>query len=216
MDWPRSVAEADEVQRQLAAQVRLTDCPAPKTAAGLDVSYATSSDQLVAAAVVVDLDSGEIVEESLVRAVAVFPYVPGYLAFREVPVLLEALAKLRRAPDVLLVDGQGLAHPLRCGSACQLGIRTGLPAIGCAKTRFVGTHETLGVRRGDRQPLVDDHEQVGFVLRTQENVKPVYVSPGHLVGLDQSCEIALRACSQFRLPDPIRHADRISRAALKN
>jgi deoxyribonuclease V len=215
VEWPRTVAEADEVQRQLASQVRLTACPTPKTAAGLDVSYATESDRLVAAAVVVDLDSGEIIEESLVSGVATFPYVPGYLAFREVPVLLQALEKLRRTPDVLLVDGQGLAHPQRCGSACQLGIRTGLPSIGCAKTRFVGTYENPGAHRGDRQPLIDGDDQVGFVLRTQENVKPVYVSPGHLVTFEQSCEIVLRASTRFRLPDPIRHADRISRSALK-
>ncbi|WP_222854031.1 endonuclease V [Fodinicola acaciae] len=216
MEWPRTVGEADEMQRRLAAQVRLIDCPAPETAAGLDVSYAVGSDRLVAAAVLVELASGDILAQSIVDGAANFPYEPGYLAFREMPVLLQALEKLDRRPDVLLVDGQGLAHPRRCGSACQLGIHTGLPAIGCAKTHFVGAYDDPGPRRGDRQPLVDAGEDIGFVLRTQQNVKPVYVSPGHLVGMDQCCEIVLRACTAYRLPDPIRHADRISRAALKN
>lgn len=214
--WPHNAAKAEQVQRELAARVRLplVAVPAPATVAGLDISYATDSDRLVAAAVLVEVGSGHIIEESIVDGVAAFPYLPGLLAFREVPALLEALKRLRRDPDMLVCDGQGLAHPRRCGLACHLGVLTGLPTIGCAKTRFIGEHDEPGLQRGDRVPLTDAGELVGYVLRTQHRVKPVYVSPGHGIGFDQSCDIVLNLCSKFRLPDPIRRADHLSRRAL--
>lgn len=217
VNWPRNAADAERVQRELAARVRLpvVTVPAPATVAGLDVSYATGSERLVAAAVVVEISSGRIIDESIVNGVATFPYLPGLLAFREVPTLLQALKKLRCEPDMLLCDGQGLAHPRRCGLACHLGVLTGLPAIGCAKTRFIGEHDEPGLQRGDRTPLTDVDELVGYVLRTQRRVKPIYVSPGHAIGFDQSCNIVLDLCSKFRLPDPIRHADHRSRQALQ-
>lgn len=183
--------------------------------AGLDVSYATNSERMVAAAVVVEAGSGQVVEESVVEGEAAFPYLPGLLAFREVPLLLQALELLRSAPELLLCDGHGFAHPRRCGVACHLGVVTGLPAIGCAKTRFIGTHDEPGTHRGDRTPLVDGDELVGYVLRTQDRIKPVYVSPGHGIGFDQSCTVVLGLCSKFRLPDPIRHADHLSKQSLR-
>ena len=214
---PESIAEAEELQRRLAGQVEVPadPIPAPATVAGLDVSYVRGSDLIAATAVLFDVATGTVLEESTVRSVAPFRYVPGLLAFREVPPLLAALGRLRGRPDLVLCDGQGIAHPRRCGLACQLGIRVGLPAIGCAKTRFVGAHDEPGQRRGDRAALVDNGELIGHVLRTQDGVKPVYVSPGHRIGFDQSCEVVLAVCSRFRLPDPIRHADRLSRAALR-
>jgi deoxyribonuclease V len=169
---------------------------------------------MVAAAVVVEAGSGRIIEESVADGVATFPYLPGLLGFREVPVLRKVLEHLRSAPDLLVCDGQGLAHPRRCGLACHLGVVTSLPAIGCAKTRFIGEHDEPGSQRGDRTPLIDAGDLVGYVLRTQDRVKPVYVSPGHGIGFDQSCDIVLDLCSKFRLPDPIRHADHLSRQAL--
>ncbi|GAA1661624.1 endonuclease V [Fodinicola feengrottensis] len=213
---PVSIAQAEELQQRLASQVEVprAQIPMPRTVAGLDISYAVGSDRIATTAVLLNLETGAILEESTVHGVATFPYVPGLLAFREVPALLEALGQLRNQPDLLLVDGQGIAHPRRCGSACHLGIRAGLPAIGCAKTRFIGEHREPGPHRGDQAPLLDNGELIGHVLRTQDNVKPMYVSPGHRVGFEQSCDIVLAACSSFRLPDPIRHADRLSRAAL--
>jgi len=129
--------------------------------------------------------------------------------------LLDALEGLRRHPDLVICDGHGLAHPARCELASHLGVVAGLATIGCAKTRYVGHSPEPGPRRGDRTPLLDGSERIGYVLRTQDNVLPVYVSPGHLIGFDQACEIVLAATSLFRLPDPLRRADHISRAALQ-
>jgi deoxyribonuclease V len=217
VNWPSNAAEAQQVQRELAAQVRIPQVaiPAPATVAGLDVSYSADSEHLVAAAVVVEVRSGRIIEESVTEGIAAFPYIPGLLAFREVPILQATLERLRSSPDVLLCDGQGLAHPRRCGVACHVGVLTGLPTIGCAKTWLIGEHDEPGSQRGDRAPLLDAGELVGYVLRTQDRVKPVYVSPGHRIGFNQSCALVLRMASKFRLPDPIRHADHLSRQALQ-
>ncbi|WP_433281561.1 endonuclease V [Pseudonocardia xinjiangensis] len=214
--WPHDVAGAVEMQRQVAEQVDIPahTVPTPTTVAGLDISYDTGSDRIIAAAVVAELATGAIVEQVVVAGVAQFPYVPGLLAFREIPMLLQALWPLRTVPDVLICDGQGIAHPRRCGLACHLGVLTGRPALGCAKTRFIGTHDEPGPQRGDHTPLYDGADLIGTALRTQRDVKPVYVSPGHGIGIAQSCQIVLALCSTYRLPDPIRHADHISRRAL--
>jgi deoxyribonuclease V len=217
---------AEERQRALARMVEIPRerVPDPTTVAGVDVSYLPGSRRLTAAAVLVDLASGEIVDEVVVDGEATFPYRPGLLAFREVPPLLDALERLRRRPDLVLCDGQGLAHPARCGLACHLGVVTGLAAVGCAKSRYVGDDAEPGPRRGDRAALHDGGdgdgdgdtgEVVGHVLRTQDGVRPVYVSPGHRIGFDQACEIVLATTSRFRLPDPLRRADHIPRAALR-
>jgi deoxyribonuclease V len=214
---PGTVAEAEAVQREVAARVRIPTGPvaAPRTVAGLDISYRKDSDLVVAAAVVVDTASLDVVEEAVVEGAVSFPYVPGLLAFREVPMLLRALERLSTAVDLLLCDGQGLAHPRRCGVACHLGVLTGLPAVGCAKNHLLGEHDEPGPRRGDRAALVDGGDVLGCVLRTQDAVRPVYVSPGHLIGVDQAADVVLGLCSQFRLPDPVRRADHISRQALR-
>ncbi len=213
---PTSRGEAEQIQLQVAANVVI---PAASTikfsaVAGLDVSYAVGSDQLVAAAVVVEVACGAVLEEVVVHGVAMFPYAPGLLAFREVPILVEVLARLRTPVDLLLCDGQGIAHPRRCGLASHLGIVTGHPAVGCAKNHFVGEHDEPGPRRGDRTPLVDGGEVVGEVL-TQDGVRPVYVSPGHRIGVAQATDVVLALTSAYRLPDPVRRADHISRAALR-
>jgi deoxyribonuclease V len=215
--WPQTPEEAERVQREVVERVEIPTgpVPSPRTVAGLDVSYATDSDRINAAGVLVNVASGEVVEEATVEGVVAFPYVPGLLAFREVPILLRVLERFGGAPDLLLCDGQGLAHPRRCGVACHLGVLAGLPAIGCAKTWFVGEHDQPGQRRGARTPLVDEGQVVGEVLRTQDRVKPVYVSPGHAIGLAQASDIVLSLCSRYRLPDPLRRADRISRQALR-
>jgi deoxyribonuclease V len=210
------IAGAERYQAELAARVEVPRgrVPDPKTVTGVDVSYVPGSPQVAAGAVTVEVSSGQIVDEVVVHGEVSFPYRPGLLAFREVPVLLDAVRRLRRPPDVIMSDGHGLAHPRRCGLACHLGVLTGVAAVGCAKSRFVGEHPEPGPRRGDRAALQDGSELVGYAVRTQDGVRPVYVSPGHRVGLDQSCQIVLATTSRFRLPDPIRRADQISRAAL--
>lgn len=212
-----TVSEAVSMQGELAAAVETTatGIQAPRLVAGTDVSYETGTDRVAAAVVLVDLADGRVLEEVVVAGRAEFPYIPGLLAFREVPTLLAALGRLRTAVDLLLCDGQGLAHPRRCGLACHLGVVTGLPAVGCAKNHFIGTFDDPGPRRGDRTSLVDRGDVVGEVLRTQDGVRPVFVSPGHRIGVAQATDLVLAMCSSYRLPDPIRRADHLSRQALR-
>jgi deoxyribonuclease V len=217
VSWPTNAADAVRVQQELATRVYLPvdDIEPPATVAGLDVSYSRYSDQLAAAAVVVEAGSGRILDHSVVDGVALFPYIPGLLAFREAPALLNALERVQPRPDLILCDGYGIAHPRRFGVACHVGVLTGLPTIGCAKSGFVGEHEEPGLRRGDRTPLHAGGHLVGYVLRTQDGVKPIYVSPGSGISLRQSCDVVLDQCSNYRVPDPIRHADHFSRQALR-
>jgi deoxyribonuclease V len=214
-DWPATAEEALAVQEELRGRVDLAgDLPElPPTVTGLDVAYDGTGD---IAAAVVTLETGglTVVEERTHRARAAFPYEPGLFAFRELPPLLAALDRLGQAPDVLVCDGHGLAHPRRFGLACHLGVLTGLPAFGVGKTRFVGSHGAPGAARGSSVPLVDAGEEVGAVLRTQDGVKPVYVSAGHRIGLAHACRLTLALTPRYRLPETTRHADRLSRAAL--
>ncbi len=216
-DPRHTVAEAEDIQRQLAGRVQIPTgaIPAPRTVAGLDVSYAGDSERMVAAAVVVDVGSGSVIEEVTAEGTATFPYLPGLLAFREQPILADVLGRLCTSVELLLCDGQGIAHPRRCGVACHLGVLTGLPAIGCAKNHLTGDHDQPGPRRGDRTPLADGGDVVGCALRTQDGIRPVYVSPGHRIGVDQSADLVLTLCRTSRLPDPLRRADHISRMALR-
>jgi deoxyribonuclease V len=213
---PRSEAEAIALQLALREQVR-TDAGlarTPRLVAGLDAAYAVGSDVVAGAVVVLDMEDLSVVDSATVTAVAEFPYVPGLLAFREIPVLTRAMEKLTARPDVLVCDGYGIAHPRRFGLASHLGVITGLPSLGVGKTAFVGTHAEPGPERGDRAELVDAGEVVGGVLRTQRNVKPVFVSPGHLIDVAGACDLVLRLAPRYRLPETTRHADHLSRAAL--
>ncbi len=180
--------------------------------AGADVSYDRGSPTLFAAVVVLDAATLEPIEAAGVRARALFPYVPGYLSFRELPPLLEAFARLRTRPDLLIADGHGFAHPRRFGIACHLGVELGLPTLGCAKSRLVGTHREPGARRGSRVQLRDGDEVIGRVVRTREGVKPVFVSVGHRISLETACRWVLRLAPRYRLPEPVRAAhDEVNR-----
>jgi deoxyribonuclease V len=195
------------VQERLRERVVERDrVGAVRRVAGVDVSYDRGSPRLYAAVVVLDARSGEVVECAAARARAVFPYLPGYLSFRELPPLLEAIAKLRRRPDLILCDGHGRAHPRRFGFACHLGVLVDAPSIGCAKSRLVGTHHEPGRRRGCHARLVDGGDTIGEVVRTQDGVKPVYVSVGHRVSLETARRWVLRLAPRHRLPEPIRAA----------
>ncbi|MDI2132014.1 endonuclease V [Yinghuangia seranimata] len=198
---------------------RLVDTTGPGPAAvrrvaGLDVAYAEDSDRLAAAVVVLDAETLTVLESSVVEGHAHFPYVPGLFAFRELPSLVEALDGLSAPPDLLVCDGQGLAHPRRFGLACHIGVHTGIPSIGVGKTAFVGTYDPPGAARGERSDLVLDGDVVGAVLRTQPGVKPVFVSVGHGLSLPEACAHVLALSPRFRLPETTRAADSACRRAL--
>ncbi|MBB5134285.1 deoxyribonuclease V [Thermocatellispora tengchongensis] len=215
-EWPETAVEAEEIQERLRPLADLSG-PGPRDVrlvAGLDVAYtpAEGGGELVTGAVVVlDAATLEVAGQAVVTERARFPYVPGLFAFRELPPLLAALDRLDAVPDLLLCDGHGLAHPRRFGLACHLGVLTGLPVIGVAKTLFVGEHGEPGRERGAYAPVVHEGDVVGRALRTQDGVRPVYVSQGHRVGLDEACEHVLRLAPAYRLPEPIRRADHLSR-----
>ena len=214
MNWPTTAEEALAVQEQLRGQVdRIGPGPNdPQYVAGLDVAY--DGDDFAAAVVVLDGTSLEEVDRAVVGGRTAFPYVPGLFAFREVPGLLDALGKLQVTPDLLVCDGQGLAHPRRFGLACHLGVLTGIPSIGVGKTAFVGTFDEPGPQRGESADLVLDGEVVGCVLRTQYKVKPVFVSVGHRISLETATSLVLRLALRYRLPETTRAADQACRAAM--
>lgn len=180
--------------------------PAPCLVAGADACYDPGSDRLFGAVAVLSFPALELCERRIGVRSHPFPYIPGLLAVREAPVIASAFRRLRIKPDLLFVDGQGIAHPSRFGLACHLGILLDVPAIGCAKSRFVGQHRGVGSRRGSWAWLLDKGERIGMVLRTRSGVKPLYVSPGHRIGMEQARRITLAACRGLRLPEPLRQA----------
>jgi deoxyribonuclease V len=203
-----SLAEARRIQEELRAAVVTRDALPRRlrTVAGADVSYDRGSPVLFAAVVVLDADSLAPLEAVAARGVARFPYVPGYLTFRELPIIAEAFAELREKPDLVFCDGHGFAHPRRCGFASHLGVALGVPSIGCAKTRLVGEHRAPGTARGVHAPLRDGGETIGSVLRTRPGTAPIYVSVGHRVSLATARRLVLRFSPRYRVPEPIRAA----------
>ncbi|MER6213561.1 MULTISPECIES: endonuclease V [unclassified Streptomyces] len=216
---PSDEAEARAIQDALRESLVL-DEPGPPPGSGLvagvDVAYDDERDLVAAAAVVLDAATLDVVAESTAVGHVSFPYVPGLLAFRELPTVLAALEALPVTPGLVVCDGYGLAHPRRFGLACHLGVVTGLPSIGVAKNPFTFTHEEPGAPRGASSPLLAaDGSVVGRALRTQHGVKPVYVSVGHRVGLDNACAHTLALSPRFRLPETTRRADSLCRRALR-
>lgn len=213
---PADQAAAEQEQRHLAALVVAHDqLPAAiQTVAGVDVAYAPHSDLLVAAAVLLDAVTLEIQHTAIVQQRATFPYVPGLFSFRELPPIQQALAQLPKSPDLVICDGQGVAHPRRFGLACHLGVTTGLPTIGCAKTRLVGHYHSLAHPRGSTAELVLDAEIIGQAVRTQPGINPVFVSVGHRVSLATACYWVLRCAPAYRLPETTRAADHLVRQEL--
>lgn len=210
--WRLSPAAAIAWQRRLAPRVVARGGPrAPRLVAGADVSYRDADGTHVACVLVWRPADGAVVERVTVRGRTAFPYVPGLLSFREVPILLRAFRRLRRVPDLVLCDAHGLAHPRRFGLACHLGLLLDLPTIGCAKSRLCGTHAEPGPAPGDAAPLRDRGETVGVVLRTRAGVRPVYVSAGHRVGLAAAQRLVLACGRGRRLPEPTRLADQGTR-----
>jgi len=177
--------------------------------AGLDGAFSPDGSRCIAGVVLWDLRERRVVEQQTATGKLSFPYIPGLLSFREIPAWVSALRKLRQAPDVLMCDGQGIAHPRRFGIASHLGVLCGLPAVGCAKSRLVGAHDEPPVRRGGRAPLRDKDEGIGTVLRTQTGIRPVYVSIGHRIDLASAEALVLDCALKYRLPEPTRLADRL-------
>jgi len=178
--------------------------------AGLDVGF-EDNDRIVRAAVaVLSFPDLRMADQAVARRPVAFPYIPGLLSFREVPALLDALDRLGQAPDLLLCDGQGLAHPRRFGLACHLGVLTGIPSIGVAKSRLIGTHGPVPAKRGAWRPLRDRGEVIGAVLRTREGVAPLYVSIGHKICLKTAIQHVLACAPKYRLPETTRAAHRLA------
>ncbi|MFM9371276.1 endonuclease V [Streptomyces sp. Da 82-17] len=219
-DWPTTEARARAVQDELRTRVELHEpgpAPGAGTVTGVDVAYDDERDVVVAAAVVLDGASLEVVEEATAVGRISFPYVPGLLAFRELPTVLAVLERLTAAPGLVVCDGYGLAHPRRFGLASHLGVLTGLPTIGVAKNPFTFAYEEPGAERGSTSPLVDAEaggEEVGCAVRTRDGVKPVFVSVGHRVDLRTAVGHVLHLTPRYRLPETTRVADALCRRAL--
>ncbi|MDD4457193.1 MAG: deoxyribonuclease V [Syntrophotalea acetylenica] len=213
--WCMTPRQAIALQKALAHRV-CTESRLPQNlrhVAGVDVSFRRGDSLFHAAVVVVDLADMACVEAVCAAIEIRFPYVPGLLSFRELPVVLEAFRKLRSTPDAVLVDGQGIAHPRRLGLASHLGLWLGLPTVGCAKSRLCGEHPPPGRGRGERVPLVLDGTVVGTVLTTRDGIRPLYVSPGHMTDVPGAAELVLACTGRYRLPEPIRRAHQCANEA---
>jgi len=206
--WVKSPGEAVQLQQKLAPMVRI-QLPEPadfKLIAGADVSTTFASRRFWAAVIVLRWPDFEVVEEAYAQREADFPYIPGLLSFRELPVILDAVRQLKTKPDLMFCDGQGLAHPRRFGLACHLGLWLDIPSIGCAKSRLVGSYAEPGPNRGEWSSLEHAGVVVGSVLRTRLRSQPLFISPGHLMAVNASREWALRCSRKSKFPEPIRLA----------
>jgi len=207
--WPTSFEEARAVQENLRARVVTTDdLGAVRTVAGVDTGY--EGDVVRAAVVVLAFPSLEPIDYAVGRRPAPFPYVPGYLSFREVPAVLAAFEALKTKPDLLLCDGQGIAHPRRLGIASHVGVLLDLPSIGCAKSRLCGRSKAVPDERGAHVPLTDRGEHIGVVLRTRPGTKPLYISPGHRVSIETAVRYVMACTTRYRLPETTRAADKLA------
>jgi deoxyribonuclease V len=205
--WDIKPTEAAALQRSLAGQI---DVHTPLTrwdlVAGADISYNRFSPTIYVAVVVIRATDGAIVETQEVIQDTTFPYIPGFLSFREAPAVLEAFRRLQIEPDVVMVDGQALAHPRRFGLGCHLGLWLDRPCLGCAKSRLVGTFREPGRRAGSVASLQDGGETIGKVVRTKDGTRPLFVSAGHQIDLASAVQVVLGTCRGYRIPEPTRQA----------
>jgi deoxyribonuclease V len=206
--WDVDYKTAVAIQSDLREKLILTDdVPQDiRIVAGADISCNRGDDRVYAAVVLLDAATLEVVEEACHSDRAFFPYIPGLLSFREGPALLSAFGKLRRVPDMVLFDGQGVAHPRGFGLAAHMGLILDLPSVGCAKTRLIGSFEEPGSRRGERSSLHHGEKVIGTVVRTKDRVKPIFVSQGHKVSLKRAVDVVLQCTRRYRIPEPIRRA----------
>ena len=205
--WDLSRTEAIDVQRRLSGQVRQVPLAKPvRTIAGADVSYAKHDAEVYAAVLVFSFPDLALCDQAVAADTAKFPYVSGLLSFREAPILTKAFRKIRTKPDVIIFDGQGIAHPRGVGLASHMGLILDCPSVGCAKTRLVGRHKQLPKTRGSTVLLTHQGRVVGGVVRTRDSVGPVFVSPGHAITLEESIRLVLGCCRGYKLPEPTRQA----------
>jgi deoxyribonuclease V len=219
-NWNLSYSEAIALQKSLRAKVRLIELKdRPKTVAGLDCALSKDNQKIIAAVVVlsmqttqqdlwgpVESSSFEIIETTNAVQKISFPYIPGLLSFREAPACIDAVEKLKIEPDVFIIDGQGIAHPRRFGIASHLGLFLDKPTIGCAKSRLFGNFEEPSPEKGSYSPLKDGNEIIGAVVRTRANVEPVFVSVGNKCLLNDAIKITLDCTTKYRIPEPTRLA----------
>jgi deoxyribonuclease V len=212
IDWHNiTIQQARQIQQDLASQVILEDqFPRLKHVAGVDVGMLEQGKITRAAVAVLTFPELQLVDQAIVKIKTSFPYVPGYLSFRELPAVLRAIEQLSVNPEMFLCDGQGIAHPRRLGIASHLGVLLDMPTIGVAKSRLIGTYEEPGPNKGDYSPLYDGNERIGVVLRSRFGVKPLFVSPGHRVSIASAVEITLACTPKYRLPETTRHAHRLA------
>jgi deoxyribonuclease V len=210
-DWKVTPAEAKAIQEKLRGRVETRDrFSRVRRVAGVDVGFKDNGKTTHAAVAVLGFPSLEAEAHAVASLPTAFPYIPGLLSFREIPAIVAALGRLDKLPDLILCDGQGYAHPRRFGLACHLGVITGIPTIGAAKTRLVGTYGRVPQSRGRWTPLKDGDEVIGAVLRTRKGVKPVYVSVGHRLSLETAVELVMGCVTRYRLPETTRAAHRLA------
>lgn len=210
MRWPEDITEAREIQEIFRKKVRIVPLrKSPEYIVGVDASF--FNDKVIGVACLYKYPEIIPVEDTYAVTEVSFPYIPGLLSFREGPVIIEAINSLNIKPDIILFDGQGIAHPKGLGIASHIGVLLKAPTIGCAKSRLVGEYKEPGFKRGNWSSLKYSGKTVGAVLRTRDNVRPVFVSPGHKINLKDSIEIVLRCTDKYRIPEPLRRADFISK-----
>ena len=209
--WDVTPAEARKIQDSIRGLVETRDrLSGPRIVAGVDVGFEEAGAVTRAAVALLHFPSLEPAGNVIARTATAFPYIPGLLSFREIPAVVKAMEQLPAMPDLLLCDGQGIAHPRRCGIASHLGVLLDIPSIGVAKTRLTGTHGTLPELKGSCIPLMDGEEQIGSVLRTRTGVKPLYVSPGHRISIATAELLVLRCTTRYRLPETTRQAHKLA------
>ena len=208
--WPKTISEAKAAQVALQDKVRIIPLSKkPRFVAGVDAAFA--GDRIIGAACLYRYPEVSLVEETYAEMRNLFPYVPGFLTFREGPVIINVIKKLSIKPDVILFDGQGIVHPISMGIASHIGVLLNTPAIGCAKSRLIGEYKEPKLRRGSWASLTYNNNVVGAVLRTRDNVRPLFISPGHKIDLKASIDIVLNCISKYRIPEPLRRADYLSK-----
>ncbi|XHX78206.1 MAG: deoxyribonuclease V [Stenomitos frigidus ULC029] len=210
-EWVLTAEEATAIQQDLRKEiVTIDDFDTIRHVAGVDVGFESEGTITRAAIAVLDLETLQVLDRAIARRPTTFPYIPGFLSFREVPAVLDALAKITVIPDLLLCDGQGIAHPRRFGIACHIGLLANVPAIGVGKSILVGKHAELTDDRGSWQPLMHKGDTIGAALRTRPRTKPLYISPGHRVSLETAIAYVMRCTTKYRLPETTRHAHKLA------
>lgn len=214
LKWPEDKSLLKDIQEELKKEIKIIPLRnPPELLAGIDASFL--ADTIICAACLFSFPALELVEQSVAIRKVAFPYITGYLSFREGPAVLDTLAGLSKKPGLLIFDGQGIAHTRGAGLAAFMGALIGLPSIGCAKTKLVGEYSEPGEKKGDWSPLFHKGERVGAVLRTQDRVKPVFVSPGNLIDIEGSVRMVLSCAPRYRLTEPVRAADALSKKIKK-